>query len=94
MKIPFKYECPLKLKNGNIIHPDFTVLNVRLREQIFWEHRGMLDDRDYCKHAVVRLNDYTKNGIILGKNLIITEEISSVPLGTDIITKTIKNYLL
>ena len=34
--IPYKYECPLILKNGRRIHPDFTVLNVKKRKQLYW----------------------------------------------------------
>ena len=62
--IPYKYECPLKLKNGYIIYPDFTVLNVNERKEIYWEHRGMMDDREYAKHSVARIKDYMKNEIL------------------------------
>ena len=31
--IPYKYECPLKLSDGNVIYPDFTVLKVRERRE-------------------------------------------------------------
>ena len=47
--IPYKYECPLTLKNGITIYPDFTILNVKERKVIYWEHRGMMDDKEYAK---------------------------------------------
>ena len=90
--IPYKYECPLLLKNGIKIHPDFTVLNVRERREIYWEHRGMVDDKDYAKSAVLRLKTLMQNGIFLGRELIITEETSANPLGTDEIDAVIKKY--
>lgn len=90
--IPYKYECPLLLRSGVTIYPDFTVLNPYICEEVYWEHRGMMDDRDYAKHAVLRVKEYEKSGLFLGKNLIITEEISSAPLSTTEIEKIIGVY--
>ena len=90
--IPYKYECPLLLKNGFTIYPDFTVLNVKERRVKYWEHRGMMDDKDYAKNAVSRIKTYVNNGYYLGIDLIITEETSSSPLGTDEIDAVIKKY--
>ena len=92
--IPYKYECPLILKSGQRIHPDFTVLNVKKRQQIYWEHRGMMDDEEYAKHAVDRVKQFMKNGIIIGRNLVITEEAVRSPLGTDEIESIIKAFFL
>ena len=90
--IPYKYECPLILPNGAVIYPDFTVLNVRTRKVFYWEHRGMMDDREYARQAVYKMKSMLKNGIIPGKNLIITEETSANPLGTDEIDGIITGY--
>lgn len=92
MDIPYKYECPLILADGRTIHPDFTILDVLKRREIYWEHRGMMDDRMYLKHAVQRLKDYTKSGIFLGDNLFITEETSTLPLGTNEIECVIRYF--
>ena len=91
-KIPYKYECPLRLANGHIIHPDFTILDTKKRCDIYWEHRGMMDDVSYVKHTVIRLKDYAKINIYPGDRLIITEESASSPLGTNEITGIIKHY--
>ena len=91
--IPYKYECPLTLHNGQIIYPDFTVLNVKKRQIYYWEHRGMMDDPEYATHNVFRMKNYMTEGIILGKNLIITEETSTNPLGTNEINAIIENFL-
>ncbi len=88
--IPYKYEKPVFLKTGMVVYPDFTVLEVKKRRQIYWEHRGMMDDREYVRNAVKKTKEYTKNGIIAGKNLIITEETTLNPLGTDEINAVIK----
>lgn len=92
--VPYKYECPLTFSNGIVIYPDFTILNVRKRKVIYWEHRGMMDDREYAKHTVLRLRQMEKEGIFLGDNLIITEETAQSPLGTEEIETMIKHYLL
>ncbi len=92
--IPYKYECPLLLKNRVKLYPDFTVLNVRERKQIYWEHRGMMDDKEYAKESVARVKTYMKNGIFVGRDLIITEETSANPLGTNEINDIIKEFLL
>ena len=90
--IPYKYECPLTLSNGTTIYPDFTILDVRTRKEIYWEHRGLMDDREYARQAVFKMKSMMKDGMILGKNLIITEETTANPLGTNEIDAVIMNY--
>lgn len=90
--IPYRYECLLVLNNGMKIYPDFTVLDIVKRRLVYWEHRGMMDDKEYAEHAVARLKDYAKNNIRLGKNLIITEETRRQPLGMDEIGSLIQEY--
>ncbi len=92
--VPYKYECPLKLKDGKVIYPDFTVINVKSRKVIYWEHRGMMDDKNYANMAVSRIKQMRKSKICLGDNLIITEETAADPLGTDEIKFVIKKYLI
>lgn len=92
--IPYRYECAFCMKGGRVVYPDFTVMNVRKRIIIYWEHRGMMDDHDYSRNAVLKNKEYMRSGLILGDNLIITEETSANPLGTDEIDIIIKAYLL
>ncbi|MDO4623437.1 MAG: hypothetical protein Q4B22_10840 [Eubacteriales bacterium] len=92
VNIPYKYECPLELRKGITIYPDFTILNPIHRKIYYWEHRGMMDDREYAKHAVARIKDYGRGGIMLGRELIITEETANTPLGSDEIARVIKTY--
>lgn len=39
-QIPYKYERPLYLKNFGTVHPDFTFLSRKTRQEIYWEHDG------------------------------------------------------
>jgi len=90
--VPYKYECPLLLSSGMTIYPDFTVLNIKKRKEIYWEHRGMMGDEKYAVHSVRRLKEYSRENIYLGSNLIITEETLESPLGTDEIEGVINYY--
>ncbi len=93
----FRYEYPLKLRrpSGDIVtfHPDFLCLNVINRSEFYWEHFGRMDDTDYSNNAAGKLRLYTENGIIAGRNLIITMETQNEPLTTRLVEKIIKELL-
>ena len=90
-EIPYRYECPLKL--GSItVHPDFTVLRSSDREILYWEHFGMMDDREYCQKAIWKIRLYEKNGIYPGIRLIITMETSQLPINLTVIGSMIRTY--
>lgn len=91
--IPYRYECPVTLQGKGAVYPDFTVLNIRKRTEIYWEHFGMMDNNEYCENALSKVNSYIKSGIIPGKNLIITYETSKHPLETVIIDKIVNVFL-
>ncbi|MDD6788847.1 MAG: hypothetical protein PUE04_01930 [Lachnospira sp.] len=92
--IPYKYECPLTLAGGSIIHPDFTIFNVKQRKIMYWEHLGMMDDRNYARNAVARIKEYQRNRIFPGDALILTMETLTQPLGTTEIQAVIREYLM
>ena len=77
--IPYKYEYKLVLPNQKVYHPDFTILNVRLRKIIYYEHFGKMDDAGYVNRNLKRLQDFRNNGIILGDNLFLTFETELSP---------------
>ena len=83
MGIPYRYECALKLSDGSVKYPDFTIFDTRKRKVIYHEHMGMLDDDDYRKKNLKKLSDYRKNGIYTGKNLILTFEGLGSPFNID-----------
>ena len=89
--IPYRYECPL-WQETRTIYPDFTILRIEDREVLYWEHLGMMDDKEYCEHALLRIRQYEANGIYPGINLIITMETSELPITTTVINRTITTY--
>ena len=91
--IPYKYEAPLILQDGAAVYPDFSVLNVRRRKEYIWEHLGMMDNEEYARSAVAKLNSYINSGIFPGERLIITMESQKTPLGTKTIEMMIERYL-
>ena len=42
-----KFECPLYLKHFGTVHPDFTFLSRKTKQEIYWEHDGRMDDPVY-----------------------------------------------
>ncbi len=92
-KVPYRYEAPLHLKGYGTIHPDFTVLNVRLRKEFYWEHMGMMDDFEYAENALLRIGMYEKNDIFPGNKLILTHETARRPINSRNIEKMISQYL-
>ena len=91
--VPYHYEFPLKLKNGIVLHPDFYCLNRRTRQTFYWEHLGMMTNRDYADDFVQRLSQYSQNNIFPGKNLLITAESDSHPLNTRDVERLINAFL-
>lgn len=83
--IPYRYECPILL-DGNIkVYPDFTILRMPEREEVYLEHFGMMDDIDYVNKTMYKLGTYERNGIYLGVNLFITYETSIRPMNTKVL---------
>lgn len=88
--IPFLYEKPLKLKAGTV-HPDFTLLNIRTRREVYWEHLGIMDDADYRNNAFLKLRNYEETGLYPFESVIWTFETGKYPLNTKEIRKMVKN---
>ena len=91
--IPYRYECPVCLKGFGKVYPDFTVLNVRTRREIYWEHMGMMDNPVYAEKAVNKIHTYEQNGIFQGEDLLITYETSKSSLNQKGIVRMIQRYL-
>lgn len=91
--IPYRYEYPTYLKGIGKIYPDFTVLNVNRREEIRWEHLGMMDDPVYVEKALKKIAVYEQNGIFPGENLILTYETRMTPISQKLIALMIQHYL-
>jgi len=72
--IPYRYEAELLVNNQTTKYPDFTLLDIRNRKLVYHEHMGMLDDDEYRRNNLRKIDEYRRNGIYPGKNLIITYE--------------------
>lgn len=76
MGIPYKYEAPLELSGNRFIFPDFTILNIKTRKDIYWEHFGMMDNPEYCRKALEKIESYENEKIFFGENLFFSFESS------------------
>ncbi|MCQ2502849.1 MAG: hypothetical protein MJ084_03710 [Saccharofermentans sp.] len=80
--IPYKYECPVPV-DGEVLHPDFKILKLSTKNEVYLEHCGMMDDPEYTKEMVVRSRKLAKAGITEGNNLFYTFETAEIPLDLD-----------
>lgn len=80
--IPYRYEYPLILDGNVKLYPDFTILKMPEREEVYLEHLGMMDDGDYVNGMLFKLKTYEKNGIYPGVHLFMTLETGREPLNT------------
>lgn len=86
-------ECPLYLKPYGIVYPDFTFLSPSTGKEIYWEHEGRMDDPDYARKAINKIELYQSNGLLIGEQLILTFETSTTVLNMDSVKKTVEQYL-
>ena len=91
--IPYVYEPMIKLKNGHILYPDFALLNVRKRKTIYWEHFGLINDQEYAQKSMKKLDEYERNGLLCGDNLIFSTESRENPLNLHLIEDKIRLFL-
>lgn len=92
-KIPYRYEFPLKLKNGDIYHPDFLCLNLRTRKEYIWEHFGMMDNPDYAELTAKKFKVFSENKILPGKNFLFSMETAKNPLSSRQVENLINEFL-
>lgn len=92
--ITYKYECPLVLKDGVIFYPDFTFFNPYTEEEIYWEHHGLMGDGDYTMRTIEKIRTYEKNGIGLGRRLLVTFEGGKLNVDYDRVKDLIRDFLL
>lgn len=93
MGIPYRYEYPLYLHGLGEVYPDFTVLNVRERKELYWEHFGMMDDTEYSEGAVKKINCYRQNGYYEEESTLYTYETRKEPLNQKMIRTLIERKL-
>ena len=89
--IPFLYEKPLVLRSGTV-HPDFTLLDINRRREVYWEHLGMMEDSDYRNNAFYKIRNYEESGYYQGDGIIYTFEAVKYPINTRVIRKMVMTY--
>jgi hypothetical protein len=71
--IPFVYELPHVLKNGTIVHTDFTILStIDYKTEILLEHEGSMADSGYRDKHSWRVENYYLSGYIPNVNIFFT----------------------
>ncbi|MDD7593824.1 MAG: hypothetical protein PUJ57_06320 [Peptoniphilaceae bacterium] len=91
--IPYKYERPLFLDEETIYYPDFTMYDVDHDVEVYWEHFGLMDDPDYCKKTIAKIEKYEMNGVRLGERLVVTFESSNYSLNYRYVEFVIEAHL-
>ena len=92
--IPYRYEAALLLKNNVTCYPDFTILDIAHRRIVHHEHLGRLDQPEYLEEQMWKLGEYRKNGIFVGKNLILTGETKSHPFNPEQFRASVREMFL
>ena len=90
-KIPFRYECALKLGKRKIF-PDFTIMHPKTGKIYYWEHFGKMTDEDYVRKTCAKIQLYALQGIIPDVDLIMTFETPEKPLSTEMVMEKIEKY--
>ena len=74
LKIPYLYEFPLSLFASKTINPDFTILDIRERTTVIFEHFGLMGDLTYNQNANMKIEQYLQAGFIPGYDFLYTQE--------------------
>lgn len=72
----YHYEEEIILPNGEMVCPDFTIMDPYTHEVIYFEHFGMLDDPEYAAKTFEKIKKYANNGIFINERLFCTFETS------------------
>ena len=95
--IPYHYERPLLLRvDGQMkeFHSDFTAMNITTGEVKYIEHLGMMDNPGYYNNVLMKLDAYERNGLLIGRDILLLHESVYRPLNTRIIADYIQEFLI
>lgn len=98
--IPYRYEYPIEvLVDGHkrVWRPDFTILDIRNRREVYLEHFGMLDDQNdqdnYARNAFWKMKVYEENGHYDGGDMIFSFETGKAPLDITYVERKVRRAL-
>lgn len=77
--LEYVYEAGITLDYKEYF-PDFTVFHPIKRQEIYWEHFGILNDYDYSVNTYKKIMNYELNGYLTNDRLIVTMEYQIVYL--------------
>lgn len=92
--ILYKYEYPLTLIVNGIektFYPDFTIINKHTGKITYWEHAGRMDDPYYTGDFVKKMNTYVSNGLLPGRDVILTFETQGNSLDIGVVKRLVKS---
>ncbi len=95
--IDYRYERPLEVViagKKEIIHPDFTIINLRTGKIFVLEHVSRLDQPEYHDAFVWKHRAYIENGMYQDGRIIYSFESAGKPLDMKQIKKLIWNIIL
>ncbi len=92
--IAYKYEKPLTFPSGKTIYPDFTIFSKKHRQEVYWEHFGMMGTEPYSSNAISKINTYVNNGIFPGVRLFFSFEATKSALSTEMISAMVDHFLM
>lgn len=79
--------------NTEVVYPDFTI-TLPDGSVYYWEHMGLMDQKQYQEENSRKLNLYFLNGIYPPKNLIITVDGPTMPFDSSAVWRIIDGLLL
>jgi ATP-dependent exoDNAse (exonuclease V) alpha subunit len=90
-KIAYEYERLIEFENGDKVLPDFT-LKLENGKTLYWEHLGMLNNKEYKKHWTKKLKIYKAHRITeeIGNLILSVEGVESKGINTQDIENKIK----
>lgn len=78
LHLPYQYEKPLFLE-GAWHYPDFTILDLSTRTEVYYEHFGLMDQESYQAGAFAKIARYENAGFALGNQLLFSFESAQTP---------------
>lgn len=88
--LPYKYEQPLFLADGRVVFPDFTILDTRSRQDVYYEHFGRMGEEKYLEDNVAKYNRYLKSGYSYGSRFLCSFETNHRPIDMEAVENMLR----
>ncbi len=90
--IPYRYEQEV-LVQGHAVYPDFVLYDVCSRQEVIFEHLGLMDNEEYASKNLRKIAGYVKTGYVQGKTLLISAETKNAPLDIEYLECILKPFI-